>query len=296
MDVRNKKLPPGMSQLDYLWQTFGGRIITEDLSEDIPGALVSAEALKSYLKDNGVNKFELEEEDGNTIALKGLSTSGKELTIVRWDKADNLVAAQGYRSTQWEVDEGIVDDIDIPLLVFTLKSGKKFYISLDQFIYRGIETKTIKTIVTDNKIEAHLKIDDSVEVPVLDIKKTANGLKMDLKIASQDNNQVRLVRTTDGLNTEMTWDNGNDIRFDILPYERYSVITPIPGKVYFIPDANCIYLDGKRYGNNLDLHTTDTIEVSKEGNVFSLEVKVDPDEDNLMYKTEAGLAAKLFWE
>ena len=86
---------------------------------------------KSYLKDNGVNKFELEEEDGNTIALKGLSTSGKELTIVRWDKADNLVAAQGYRSTQWEVDEGIVDDIDIPLLVFTLKSGKKFYISLD---------------------------------------------------------------------------------------------------------------------------------------------------------------------
>jgi hypothetical protein len=131
MDVRNKKLPPGMSQLDYLWQTFGGRTITENLSEDIPGALVSAEALKSYLKDNGVNKFELEEEDGNTIALKGLSTSGKELTIVRWDKADNLVAAQGYRSTQWEVDEGIVDDIDIPLLVFTLKSGKKFYISLD---------------------------------------------------------------------------------------------------------------------------------------------------------------------
>lgn len=295
------KLPAGMSQLDYLWANFGGKTIAEDIENSNPNAIVTAEALKNYLQahageNGGVTSFDLKDNGSGTLVLRGLDQNGAQIALAQWDKADNLIAIERYDSTQYEIDRNIVEDAGIPLIVFTLKSGKKFYIRLDQFKYSGTETNTIRTIVTNNKVEAHLKIDDSVEVPVLDIKKTEQGLKFDLKIASSSNSQLRLIRTVDGLDTKMTWDNGNDVRFDILPYERYSVIDPVPGKVYFIPDANCIYLDGKRYGNNLALQTTDTIQVSREGNIYSLDVKVDPDEDNLMFKTEAGLAAKLYWE
>ena len=295
------KLPAGMSQLDYLWTYFGGKKVTSNVDTGNPNEIVSNEALKAYLQahageNGGVTTFDLKDNGTGTLVLRGIDQNGAQLTVAEWDKADNLISVEGYDSTQYEIDRDIVDEAGIPLLVFTLKSGKKFYINLNQFKYSGIETNTIKTIVTNNKIEAHLKIDDSVQTPVLDIRKTDQGLRMDLKIASSNESQLRLVRTTEGLDTKMTWDNGNDVRFDIMPYERYSVITPDPGKVYFIPDANCIYLDGKRYGNNLALQTTDTIEVSREGNIYSLDVKVDPDEDNLMFKTEAGLAAKLYWE
>ena len=41
---------------------------------------------------------------------------------------------------------------------------------------------------------------------------------------------------------------------------------------------------------------TDTIEVINNGNSLKLEVKIDPEEFNLLSKSSAGLSAKLFWE
>jgi len=63
-----------------------------------------------------------------------------------------------------------------------MNNGKKYYVLLNQFKYIGGETKSIKTTVVDNKITAHLKLDKSIETPVVDVDITDNGLKIDLKI------------------------------------------------------------------------------------------------------------------
>ena len=91
--------------------------------------------------------------------------------------------------------------------------------------------------------------------------------------------------------------NSCDILFQILTYDQYHSLSNVtPGKIYFITDEMCIYLNGVRYGDNLSLVNTDTIEVINNGNSLKLEVKLDPEEFNLLSKSSAGLSAKLFWE
>ena len=68
------------------------------------------------------------------------------------------------------------------------------------------------------------------------------------------------------------------------------------GKIYFITDEMCIYLNEVRYGDNLSLVDTDTIEITNIGNSVRLGVKIDPDEYNLLSKSSAGLAAQIYWE
>lgn len=290
-----------MSQLDYLWKYFGNRQVTDSPSES-GDMIVSETALQEYLKkysDGVLDSLKLlpKPNTPDKLELIAYNKSGGKLSIVELDKEDHLTGIQLIASTQVEIDNNVCKNLDEPLLVLTLKSGKKYYVNLSQFRYIGGETDSIKTTVVDSKISAHLKIDRSLDNPVVDVDITNNGLKVDLSInPDSKNNQLKLVRTRKGLDTSYTWDNGNNILFQVLSYDEYhSLNRTTPGKIYFIPDANCIYLDGVRFGNNLAIQESNTIEFINNSNVFTLEVKIDPDEDNLITKSKAGLAAKLYW-
>ena len=105
------------------------------------------------------------------------------------------------------------------------------------------------------------------------------------------------IRTTKGLDTTYTWDDGNNILFKCLTYDEYHGMPRHDlGKIYFITDEMCIYLNEVRYGDNLSLVDTDTIEITNIGNSVRLGVKIDPDEYNLLSKSSAGLAAQIYWE
>lgn len=297
----NKKLPPGMSQLDYLWTYFGNYKVTDTPSES-KDMIVTEKALQEYLEQYSqgvVTSLKLVPKVGtNMLQLIACTKDGAELSIVEIEEEDHLTKVEFKLSTQVEIDNNVCENLDEPLLVFTMKSDTKYYINLSQFQYIGKETNSIKTTVVGNKIAAHLKLDQSIQFPVVDVDITNNGLKIDLTINPEsENNQLKLIKTRNGLDTTYTWDNGNNILFEVINYNEYHTLQSItPGKIYFIPDANCIYLDGVRFGNNLSVQDSNTIEVVNNANVLTLEVKIDPDEDNLLTKSSAGLAAKLYWD
>lgn len=297
-------LPQGMSQLDYLWNNFGGKKISEgNLTNPDTDSIVTEEALNKVLLNytNGMIarlKLVPSLEDDSKLQLIGISPTGQSLTVVDLDKEDYLQDIEIITATQVEVDKEICDNLDEPILVAKMKGGKVYYVNLSQFKYIGAETKSIKTTVTGNKISANLKIDQSVETPIVDVRLTNDGLKVDLLLKDpEQGQQLKLVRTINGLDTSYTWDNGNNILFQCLTFNEYKLLKDkAPGKIYFIPDAMCIYLDGIRYGDNLSLQDTDTIQIVNNSNVISLEVKLDPDRYNLISKSQAGLTANIFWE
>ena len=213
------KLPRGMSQLDYLWTNFGNYKVSEGIqSPPDPNSLITEKTLVDAIKsETGSYITNLKLLDaGDTLKLVGLSDSGEELTFVELDKENYLINADVIRSTQEEIDNTICNELDIPLLVLTLKNGNKYYVNLDQFNYIGGETNSIKTTVLGKKISAHLKIDNSIETPIVDVKITDNGLKVDLTIKDQSDKQLKLVKTDNGLDTSFTWDDGNNILFKCL--------------------------------------------------------------------------------
>ena len=288
-----------MSQLDYLWTHFGSYEVSDTYNPD-DNKIVSQQALNQCLEqytEGVVSTMKLIPKN-DVLQLVAYTKTGNELSVVELPKEEHLTGVEFKLSTQVEIDNGACDQLDEPLLIFTMNNGKKYYVLLNQFKYIGGETKSIKTTVVDNKITAHLKLDKSIETPVVDVDITDNGLKIDLKINPNNvDSQLRLVRTKNGLDTSYTWEDGNNILFDILNYSQYHTIqNPVPGKVYFIPDSNCIYLNGIRYGNNLAIQQSNTIEVVNNSNVLTLEVKIDPDADNLLTKSNAGLAAKIYWD
>ena len=291
------RLPRGMSQLDYLWTNFGNYKVSEGIqTPPDPNSLITEKTLVDAIKsETGSYITNLKLLDsGDTLKLVGLSDSGEELTFVELDKENYLINAEVIRSTQEEIDNTICNELDIPLLVLTLKNGNKYYVNLDQFNYIGGETNSIKTTVLGKKISAHLKIDNSIETPIVDVKITDSGLKDDLTIKDQSDKQLKLVKTDNGLDTSFTWDDGNNILFKCLTYDEYhSMSRHDLGKIYFITDEMCIYLNEVRYGDNLSLVDTDTIEITNIGNSVRLGVKIDPDEYNLLSKSSAGLAATI---
>lgn len=290
-----------MSQLDYLWTHFGNYGVTDTYPASNT-AILSVKALNQYLEKytkGFVSTMKLiPKSKTGVLQLIACNKDGSELSIVELPKEDHLTGVDFKLSTQEEIDNNACTELDEPLLIFSMVSGKKYYVPLKQFDYSAEETDSIKTTIVDNKIVANLKLDKSVDTPVVDVDITNNGLKIDLTInPDSKDNQLKLVRTKNGLDTTYTWEDGNNILFEVLSYNNYHTLSRvIPGKIYFIPDANCIYLNGVRYGNNLAIQETNTIQVVNNSNVLTLEVKIDPDKDNLLTKSNAGLAAKLYWD
>lgn len=294
--------PKGMSQLDYLWTYFGNYKVSEGISNS-PNefSIVSEKVLDEYLKKyaGGIVKLQLFEKENNSdkLELIGTSSNGETLTIVDLDKEDHLVDVKLVFSTQVEINNNITNNLGEPLLVFTMKSGKSYYINMLQFQYIGGETTSIKTTITNNKIYAHLKIDNTLETSVVDVKTTDSGIRIDLTLKDQSKDQLRLVKTTEGLETKYTWDDGNNILFQCLTFNEYQSLTNyVPGKVYFITDAMFIYLNGCRYGSSVSVIDTDTIQVVFTESGLGLNVKISSDQNNLLLQQEDGLSVKLIWE
>lgn len=244
--MSNTKLPAGMSQLDYLWTHFGN--VTTEPGEG-ENSIITEKVLQEYLKEytkGGIIDLKLIPKSEDMLELVATLSNNSTVHIADIDKEDYLISVKNILSTQVEIDNNVCDELDIPLLEFTMKSGKRYYIKVTQ--YTGVETSSIKTTIKDNRVASHLKLDKSAEISVINAEITEDGLKIDLAINSE-NKQLKLVKTEEGLSTTYNWKNGDAIEFEVLNFDQYSLIqNPTPGTLYFITDYNCIYLNKIKYG------------------------------------------------
>lgn len=301
MTKNNFVLPKGMSQLDYLWTNFGGFKVSDGIQEPLdPKSLVTEQNIFDYLtyysKDFLV-RFETREVEG-VIELVGIGGDGTEVCVVKFPKEEYLVNSQIIKATQVEIDNNVATEVDEPLLVLTMLSGKQYFTSLNQFVHSGIETNSIKTIVKDSKIEAHLKLDKSVEKPVINFDVTKEGLKIDLVVNEVDK-QLKLIRTEDGLDVVRHFDDGNEVQLKIVNWAEYALIQQgniVPGTMYFVTDMNTMYLNGIQYGLTLKFPDTDTIYTEDRNGEIRSHVRIDSDPDNLISASSNGVVAKIYWE
>ena len=172
-----------------------------------------------------------------------------------------------------------------------------YYVNLSQFNYQGSETDSIKTTVNSGVIEANLKVDNTSTTPTVNVNVTSKGILIDL-ILNSTNSPLRLVKTTNGLDVKYTWDDGNNILFQCLTYDQYSLLgsKAIAGKVYFITDEQMIILNGKQYGKSLKISSTDTIKATYSWKDITLDTIIDSTTTNLLTKSSNGLLAQLIWE
>ena len=192
----SRKLPNNVSQLDYLWTTFGDYEIGAD---GIITAPILQEFLKEYTK-GGIVDIEIVPKSENTLELV-LHIYGGETKTLEIDKEDHLVNVESILSTIEEVNNNICDEINLPLIVFTMLSGKKYYVQ--QPHYTGVQTNSIMTAVANNKIASHLILDRTSD-DVVDLNITQNGLKVKLSINPDRDNL--LTKTNEGLTANLYWD------------------------------------------------------------------------------------------
>lgn len=295
------KLPKGMSQLDYLWTNFKGFQVSDGISEPLdPNGLVSEQTLFDYLtkySQDFLVSFETREVEGQ-IELVGISNTGAEICIVKFPVEEYLVNSEIILATQVELDNNVATEAGEPLLVLTMLSGKQYYTSLNQFKYTGIITNSIHTIVKDSKIESHLRLDKSVDTPVINFEVTKEGLRIDLDINPEDK-QLKLIRTENGLDVSRTFDDGNEVQLKIVDWAEYALIQNgnlVPGTLYFVTDMNTVYLNGIQYGLTLKFPDTDTIYTEDYNGEIRSHVRIDEDPDNLISASEKGVVAKIYWE
>ena len=146
--MRNNR-PNGMSQLDYLWTYFGQYQVSQGVEGNLdPTKIVTETVLKEYLDkytQGYIEDMKLVPKGQDKLELLGIANNGETISIVEFDKENSLINVQLIMSTQVEIDNNICSELDTPLLVFTMKDGKKYYVSLTQFVYYGGETSSIKT-------------------------------------------------------------------------------------------------------------------------------------------------------
>lgn len=292
MSTENKR-PYGMSQLDYLWVTFGDVSVQNSASETPKdNVLLTEKALTSLIQKTtggGITDLTFEDDptDVTMCRLSGKTVDGSTITVVKIPKEIHVVAFVGRKITQEDVDKGCEYAIGSKALILTLSNGKELIVSMDELnlaIY-GCETNTIINEISDkNIIQSNLKIDKGNDtLSVVKLKTTSSGLYSNLEVSPRDSGVV-LTKESDGLMASIPLGTtGYNIKFQNLTLAKYMSIESVDsGTVYFITDKPYIYLGSKRYGSNIE-----------PGDSSIISFVYDPDTMSITYKYSDGSDAKV---
>lgn len=231
--------PSNMSQLDYLWTTFGDK----KLAGDGPNDLVTVGLLNKQieeLKNKGITKLVL---DSN---LKGLNESGEEITSVELNELISF-------------DKVIFEGKDCYKLTF--KNGDVFYAPIDNYV--GSESNTINTSIINNQIIANLKIAKHEVQPAIDIKKSKDGIYAELRIDEESKTNVRIkAEDGKGISASYCLEDGTEINHEVLTSNDYLLLDKIDnGTFYWLTDLGKIMFRGKNYSGALEKNS---VEYTKE--------------------------------
>jgi hypothetical protein len=116
-----------------LWTHFGNYSVTDTYPASNT-AILSVKALNQYLEKytkGFVSTMKLiPKSKTGVLQLIACNKDGSELSIVELPKEDHLTGVDFKLSTQEEIDNNACTELDEPLLIFSMVSGKKYYVPL----------------------------------------------------------------------------------------------------------------------------------------------------------------------
>lgn len=242
--------PANMSQLDYLWTTYGPYTVSDSL--DVEDSIPSSKAIKDAIATQVTGIVELDtKEEGDKIRVIGKGGSGEEISSILLDKDTKIVSFERHLITQEDIDNGFGNALNEEWLVLITSNGDRFEVSLEDFIAKGQITNTIITQTKDGKIASELKINNPITNKSVDLKTSESGVYADLVIDTDADSNVVITKGDKGVVCKFSWEGTESpVRIQAVDtYDEYLLLTVNPTTIYFIKDIKSIYLNGVKYAS-----------------------------------------------
>lgn len=246
----DNKLPPGTSELDWLWDNYGPELDENGQQltlKDILTAKIKevSEGLGIYLVDL---KLETNPTDHSQWRLFGITGEGIEIPLT-FQKANPLINVE---LIDWSDPNDCCNKIGEKVLKFQLLDGSIIHANLEVLsnIYKAKSSDTITLAINNNEIFAEVRLRSSTTIELSD---GTEGIRADVIVGSTQEDNVQIISGPEGLKAKLNLTASKDA-FDIeilsedsFRLKQHHQILNI-GTIYFIEDKGYIVYNEKLYG------------------------------------------------
>ena len=252
--MKNKEIqrPRNMSQLDYLWTTYGSYKVSNEVDTE-NDSIPTSSAIRNYITsiEEGITELDSEEIDGYKIKIIGKNPSGQEVSSIQIDSDTKISSFLRHVATQTDVDNGLANYVGEHWLVLKTNTGMEYWASVDDLFIRGQESDTIINQTEDGKISSSVKINNPIINKSVDLKTSTSGLWADLVINPNTKSRTIIVKGDNGIECKFNWEGTETPvalkSFDT--FDEYQLTTIDPGTIYLVKDVKSIYFGGIKYSS-----------------------------------------------
>lgn len=252
--MKNKEIqrPRNMSQLDYLWTTYGSYKVSNEVDTE-NDSIPTSSAIRNYITSigEGITELDSEEIDGYKIKIIGKNPSGQEVSSIQIDSDTKISSFLRHVATQTDVDNGLANYVGEHWLVLKTNTGMEYWASVDDLFIRGQESDTIINQTEDGKISSSIKINNPIINKSVDLKTSTSGLWADLVINPNTKSRTIIVKGDNGIECKFNWEGTETPvalkSFDT--FDEYQLTTIDPGTIYLVKDVKSIYFGGIKYSS-----------------------------------------------
>lgn len=252
--MKNKEIqrPRNMSQLDYLWTTYGSYKVSNEVDTE-NDSIPTSSAIRNYITSigEGIAELDSEEIDGYKIKIIGKNPSGQEVSSIQIDSDTKISSFLRHVATQTDVDNGLANYVGEHWLVLKTNTGMEYWASVDDLFIRGQESDTIINQTEDGKISSSVKINNPIINKSVDLKTSTSGLWADLVINPNTKSRTIIVKGNNGIECKFNWEGTETPvalkSFDT--FDEYQLTTIDPGTIYLVKDVKSIYFGGIKYSS-----------------------------------------------
>lgn len=252
--MKNKEIqrPRNMSQLDYLWTTYGSYKVSDEVDTE-NDSIPTSSAIRNYITSigEGITELDSEEINGYKIKIIGKNPSGQEVSSIQIDSDTKISSFLRHVATQTDVDNGLANYVGEHWLVLKTNTGMEYWASVDDLFIRGQESDTIINQTEDGKISSSVKINNPIINKSVDLKTSTSGLWADLVINPNTKSRTIIVKGDNGIECKFNWEGTETPvalkSFDT--FDEYQLTTIDPGTIYLVKDVKSIYFGGIKYSS-----------------------------------------------
>lgn len=252
--MKNKEIqrPRNMSQLDYLWTTYGSYKVSNEVDTE-NDSIPTSSAIRNYITSigEGITELDSEEIDGYKIKIIGKNPSGQEVSSIQIDSDTKISSFLRHVATQTDVDNELANYVGEHWLVLKTNTGMEYWASVDDLFIRGQESDTIINQTEDGKISSSVKINNPIINKSVDLKTSTSGLWADLVINPNTKSRTIIVKGDNGIECKFNWEGTETPvalkSFDT--FDEYQLTTIDPGTIYLVKDVKSIYFGGIKYSS-----------------------------------------------
>lgn len=239
-----------MSQLDYLWTTYGSYEVSNKI--DLENTIPTSTAIKEYISDNGARITELDTEKvpDNKIKILGKTPDGEELTSILIDEDTKILGFKRHIITQEDIDSGWGTAIGEEWILLETSVGN-FKIPIEDLIIKGQESDTVINQTKDGKIVSSIKINNPIINKSVTLKTTSDGLWADLILNPDTESKVLIIKSDKGVECKFNWIGTNiPVGFKVFnTFDEYQLETAESGVIYLVKDVKSIYFNGIKFSS-----------------------------------------------